>query len=277
MFKFLFIFCFFSITLWAYPTLQKMEDLLSYIKEDNDQTLVVFDIDYTLTMPGEPAFHMALFKQYQSAIKEWIKNLTEEEKFWLAPFIVTKSHSKLIEKETPFLIAFIQQKGIPALALTACPSADISIIGKLVEWRDREFKAMGIDFSKSFPHIAPFMMTNYKGNYECYPGFYEGILFCNFTPFLKTTDLATKGDVLRQFLEHAHWKPEHIIMIDDDSKNLDEIAQVMQEWGVAYTGLHYQGAENVEIPFLSKEAMQHAWGQIIQQIKDEKIHGRGKR
>jgi hypothetical protein len=248
-----------------------MEEILPYVHDANDQTLVVFDIDYTLTMPGEPAFHMALFKQYKLEIKEWIKDLTEEEKFWLAPYIVAKSNSKLIEKETPLLIACIQQKGIRTLALTACPSADISSIGRLAEWREGEFKSVGMDFSKNFAHIAPLTMTSYKEYYGCYPGFYRGILYCNFTPFLKPAELATKGQVLRSFLEHAGWKPEHVIMVDDDTQNLDQVDQVMQEWGVSYTGLHYKGAENINIPSLSEEAMQQAWKQLIQQIKREKI------
>lgn len=261
--------CLFSVSLWAYPSLQKIEELLPYTVGANEQTLVVFDIDYTLTMPSEPAFHMAGFKQYKSSIKEWIKPLTDEEKFWLAPYTIIYGHSILIEKETPDLIKALQKNGIKSMALTACPSGNLQSIGNIAEWRSRQLKAMGIDFEMSFPTITSLVMSSFKEQFGSYPGFYKGILYSNSSPFIKISGLATKGDVLRQFLEQIQWKPQRIIFIDDDLQNLDSVALTMQEWGIAYTGLHYVGAQASAVPSLTEEDIQQAWMRLIKQLQAE--------
>lgn len=265
-----------SATLWGYPAIEKMDQALPYLNAADAQTLVVFDIDYTLTMPNEPAFHMTLFKQYKPSIKEWIKNLTEEEKFWLAPYLVVHGRSQLIEQGTPHLIASLQQKGVKAIALTACPSIELPSIGNLAEWRNREFQAMGIDFYASFPLIAPFQMTSCKEQWGTYPGYYRGILFCNSSPFLKATGFASKGEVLRQFLEKADWKPHRVIFVDDDSQNLDSVGQEMEKWGVSYTGLLYTGAQSIAVPSLSEKQMEQAWMDLTKKMQsDAHIHTPG--
>ena len=256
-------------SLQAYPKLEQLEELLPYIKEANDQTLIVFDINFTLTMPDDPAFHMTLIKQNSARIQQWIKDLTEEEKFWLAIYIVVKGQSNLIEKNFPLLLASLQQKGIKTLALTACPSAYLPSLGQSIELREREFEAMGLHFKRSFPLVSPFSMTNFKGHYGCYPGFYHGILFCNCTRSLDTAGLATKDEVLVHFLEKIHWKPEYIVMVDDEPQNLDHMAQAMQALGVHYTGLHYIGAQTLSAPNLSEEAMHNTWAELIQQVKED--------
>lgn len=256
-----------SNSLWSYHRIEKMEQALPFFSDADSRTLVVFDIDYTLTMPSASAFHMALFQHYKPSIKVWIKNLTDQERFYLAPYIVVQGGSQLIEKNTPKIIAALQQKGAKTLALTACPSLALPGIGPLVEWRRHTFQLLGIDFSSSFPSFSSFTMTQFKEQYGVYPGYYQGILFCNSSPFLKTTGLASKGEVLRHFLETAAWKPAHVIMLDDDSQNLESVGREMETWGVAYTGLLYAGAQTIAIPSLSKEEMEIAWKKLIQMCK----------
>ncbi len=270
MFKYLLVFSLFTFSLWSHEGSHHMQDILPYLENANAQTLVVFDIDFTLTMPSHPAFHLAALKQHKAAAKEWIKQLTEEEKFWLAPYMVMEGRSILIEKEVPALISSLQQKGIKLLALTGCPSENSKSAGSIVESRWKELKILGIDFSTSFPTVAPFAMNHFKEMYGCFPGFYQGILFCNFTPFCKIPGLATKGEVLRHFLEQANWKPEHVMLIDDDIQNLDQMAISMQEWGVSYTGLHYTGGY-LSCSTIDEAEMKEAWMKLIQQLKEEKL------
>jgi len=255
----------------SYPAIQKLDQIFTYLEKADRETLIVFDIDYTLTMPRKPAFHFVLFTQYKSSIKQWTKNLSDEEKFRLAPYLVVYGNSELIETKTPQLIDSLHDRGIKTLALTACPCLDLPGIGNLTKWRASEFQRLGLRFSSDLADFPSLSMQCFKENFGTFPGYETGILFCNSSPFLKTPCLATKGDVLRYFLEEAGWRPNHVVMVDDDEKNLEAMEQTMADWKISYQGLLYTGAQNDSIPSVSQEEMEEAWMDLIHIIQQEKV------
>ncbi|MCE2983293.1 MAG: DUF2608 domain-containing protein [Parachlamydia sp.] len=267
-YKFLICSFFIQFALCAFPKVERMEEILPYIK-DSEQTLIVFDINYTLIMPSDPAFHMAHIKKSSKTIQQWIADLNEQEKYWLSIYLVNHVQSTLIESELPSVLTSLQNKGHKTLALTACPSVELPGIGQTMELRNQDFERLGIHFNQSFPSLAPFRMTEFKDYQGSYPGFYQGILFCNCSRSLKIEDLATKGDVLEHFLKKIEWIPESIIMVDDEPQNLEDMAETMKKLGIPFTGLHYIGAQTQVPPPISQVDMQKRWQEIIQQIKNE--------
>jgi hypothetical protein len=70
--------------------------------------------------------------------------------------------------------------------------------------------------------------------FKKHPIFYKGVL---------STDLEQKGPVIGAFLDKISFKPEKIVMIDDDGAYIRSVKEECFKRGIHFEGYIYQGAK----------------------------------
>lgn len=204
----------------------------------DDNSLVLFDVDYTLLIPNDAILRPCGQLLVNKFIKEILENpfVVPPEKYTQGYFlsqILTQAKSSLVDEKSLPLIKCLQDKKIRTIALTASPAGKLGIIDNMADWRIDELKKFGFDFTSAFPGVQ-FLEFPKREDKEFHPIFKSGILF---------SSKHSKGDILKQFLKSIHWMPSKVIFIDDRLEYLQSVANVLKEMGINFTGFHYIAAE----------------------------------
>ena len=246
-------------TIKEIDTIQQAQEELH--KADN-QTLVVFDVDGTLT---EDFNSWLLFQLYKP------EDLDQEDAAFIrqartsfeiyrnekgAAYVddlttassLLKSKAQLIEPSlTTALINDLQFRGVRVIALTALPAGIFGAIPCGRTWRFETLQKLGIDFNSAFAQ-KQIVLNTLKPQNGDYPMFYNGILFANL--------LNDKGSVLGEFFNQAAWHPSKVLFFDDLKKNIECVEQKMCEIGIPYQGYWYRAAEKLPKPKFDREIAQ---------------------
>lgn len=204
----------------------------------NSDCWIVFDVDYTLTMPT--LIHEN--KNYvvtKESLSKAVADVKDNESFDRAISATLFFPQVLIDKTTPAILDNLRQKG-RVFALTAAVGSE-----KHKQVRSKTLNTMGVDFSKSFSpsEISLDDIKTYAG--QC-PSFSEGILYANG----EMDPANNKGRVLVSFIEKIKKTPSCIIVIDDRKKNLEDIKKSLTNikfLGILYKNLSKYNDAPVEI------------------------------
>lgn len=246
-----------------YECIKELKALKRYIL-DPKETLLVFDVDYTLTHPKEPAFQYATFRAHASYIRAAFDELAPDQKDLFSSLMVFHvTGNDLIEKDTPKLLTEWQKAGCSLIALTACLTTTLND-QCLVKTRIQHLKEHGIDFSKSFPDFTDRAFKHINVNFGAHPHFSQGVLFTN-----GENKQNYKGELLCHFLMGAKKQFKKIILIDDRIQNL---AAVQHSLGfhfpsADYTGLHFLGALDYPSQDVSLEDFKKFVDPIFEEVK----------
>lgn len=189
-------------------------------------TLVVFDVDETLTQPTDTylinehslqakAFKKKLFGQHPE-VKDWNG---------LASIMLQEAPRPLIEPIVVHKIKELEARHILMIVCTGMNTGSYGSLPSLEEWRYNHLKSLG--FQGSYKNLV-FKVNGFNRN----PIFYKGVL---------STDLESKGPVLGAFLDQLKLKPHKIVMFDDDLPCLQSVQQECEKRGIAFQGYQYQG------------------------------------
>ncbi|MDP4155670.1 MAG: DUF2608 domain-containing protein, partial [Bacillota bacterium] len=190
-------------------------------------TLVVFDVDETLTQPTDTylinehspqaeAFKKKLFQQHPE-VKDWNG---------LASIMLQEAPRPLIEPVVVQKIKELEARGILVIACTGMNTGPYGSLPTLEEWRYKHLKSLG--FQGSYGDLI-FKVKGLEQN----PVFYKGIL---------ATDTELKGPILGAFLDQVRLTPHKIVMFDDHLHFLESVQRECEKRGIAFHGYQYQGA-----------------------------------
>lgn len=136
-----------------------------------------------------------------------------------------------VEDETAAIIAALQKKGVPVLALTGrgkdhlhqlpVPHYDLQTL--------KELKSIGVNFAHS---SLPSQLQNLPEPYALQ----EGIFFAGD---------ADKGAYLKAILELSHYTPDRVIFVSKLS-HLTAVEASLKGLGVDFVGIHYTSARHVQ-------------------------------
>lgn len=261
--KFLSIFAVLFISycaLEAIESIHSISEISAYVKEP-EQILIAFDIDDTLTILRDPAFHIPNFrKQHRKVFETIMGSLTPEVEHLAFAFPLVTTPSDLIESETPVWIKEMQEKRMKLIALTAAMSGQVG--GVAIEDRRRsELNRVGIDFSSSFPNLSEITFSHLNPDVlGRYPLFKEGILLANHKN--------DKGSVLIAFLKECSWQPDHVIVVDDRIEHLYAVETALKIFNphIVFTGLHFKGQEGLYQP-IEEKAFRQTWIDMVEQAR----------
>lgn len=226
----------------VYPKLSSMQAvgarieglLAQYPKED---MLVLWDIDFTLILPKEPAFQV----HNRIAYKEHLQSLFRHLDDCTASMVIncmTLFPSQLVDAQAPRVIRSLQAQGIPMIACTASMAGPLPPYTRAEAMRFEALKQEGIDFSESFPHHPDLELSGIKGFLQRSPVLYKGILFCN---GLKNNPC--KGEAVLGLLDALAVHPKIIIFIDDKEHYLNDMETALKGHRpeTAFVGIVFTG------------------------------------
>lgn len=92
-----------------------------------------------------------------------------------------------------------------------------------------QIASLGLDFSTAPPLCSTDFQTDRPTLYE------GGVLFAG--------DYHSKGDILKKFLTLTQDSPSFLVFIDDQRKNVEEVAEAAASLGIEYLGIHFRAVE----------------------------------
>jgi hypothetical protein len=238
----------------------RMQEVCSYLKEADSNTLVIFDVDMVLVQPNDPAFQMANMKRHHAIAKKIMKEMSPEKQVIFLSLMTLKSEPLLLDAQIPQLLDQLNQRGIPSMALTANLTGEFAYIKNMEKWRVNSLRQVGIDFSQTAPYQQSFIFSHlpsFRGNYSTY---LEGILFVNGTS-------CSKGEALLAFLQQARLSPQKIVFIDDREDNLKSVADALEGKSIDYQAFHFVGAKDYPSQILTEEQFESRWQELAKEAE----------
>lgn len=237
---------------------KSLKSFVEYFPNVNKNTLVVFDIDYTIlratTILGTPEWLYHLVQQemltgtnaYNSFAK-WYPIWMKAQKF---------NEVVLMEKNINILLERVKKEAMGYIMLTARhPSTE-----KITY---RQLRKLGINFEDSFS-----ININYHSKFKYSTSYNNNILFSH--------DLNEKSfvfaDWIKQVIEQCdkNHSIKKIIFIDDLEKNVISMLTTVRNIGMEYIGIHYSAGEIYKARFKPNLAERQA-EILIQNYPDIKI------
>jgi len=181
-----------------------ISDAMEELAKADNETLVVFDVDYVLLEPVDRMLQADEFKKIFEFYENERKKLTTEEKHKAnAELFLAKMQP--VEEQIVSLINELQSRGIKTLALTGNNIGKMAHLESLEDHYEQRLLDIGINFKKSWPTLDAMtfktmwsdmrkLNPDYKGKLierEVSPIFKNGLIFTCFAP---------KGKVLEEFL-----------------------------------------------------------------------------
>lgn len=209
-----------------------------YFEASNQDTLILCDIDSTLTTPSNPYFQRQAIQLHNKIYQKYIAHFNKHQLCIFLHLITLQSPSQLLEKEWPIIIQKTQQRGIRILGFTASKMTAIGTkVNRFSSWRHGELLRLGIDFSMGFPGTQLF--HNLDDFDEEHPGIENGIVY--------TGQKIKKGDVLEAIFNTLKWVPKKIIVIDDKIDNIKSCIDVLKHKlpNIQFIGIHYKGVDKL--------------------------------
>ncbi|MEY3197119.1 MAG: hypothetical protein RLZZ59_487 [Pseudomonadota bacterium] len=217
-----------------------IEKTLASIDQD---TLVIFDIDDVLIAPKDQILQTQNKKHLEKLNQKLEESVGKKNADIFYSIIFTQRDNGPVDIKMKDIISHLQSKGIKALALTNCFTGRFGKIESMEDWRYNELKKHGYHFELSWQELQPKTFTELAKNSPM-PVFKNGIVF---------TSAASKGEALKEFLQHAGITPHKIIFIDDKIKHLESVAEIAKSYNIQYIGIEYTAARDISASPLNKK------------------------
>lgn len=205
-----------------------LKQLKPILKQANQETLVIFDVDHVLIMPTDdytlsrPLYRKKLWEKLK-------KKLPEEKSEYLFSIVVSQAKWKLVDNNILQIINHLNYNKIPTIALTSLNTGKLGIINNREDLRIKELSSVGINFTSPFKQNK-IVIHELKGRYG--------------TPMLKDGVILTaeqdKGKVLEYILNNQKYYPKSIIFVDDKLANIRTIENLCKRKKIKFCGIHYR-------------------------------------
>lgn len=222
-------------------TSSNTKKLKEILKESDEHTLVIWDVDGVLLIGRDRIFHSenihsGLNYKYVDHIKNKY-NLTSEQENSFISRILLQRRVFLIDEAILNIINELKSKDIRTIALTQFSVGPFGDIKRIEDWRVEELNELGIKFDSSFKGLAQIDLDKLPKFNSSHPLYKHGVLFCN---------RSDKGKVLGAFLDITYskiqWRPNKIIFIDDKIESLKVVRNELTQRNIDFIGLHYTAA-----------------------------------
>ena len=213
----------------------------------NPETLVLLDIDDTLLIPSQTLGSDVWFLYQVEQHKANGLNRTDAVEKALAEWEALRhlTKVKIVEEGTQAIINQMQQSKCVVMGLTTQGLA-------LANRTKMQLKDLGIDLAKTCPSHDSFYFGNGSPGHTCLQAgvlYREGILFTSGTK---------KGTALLKLLDCIHYRPKHILFINDKLTHLKDVETSVEEAGIEFTGLRYSYSDE-RVNSFNKEIAEIQW------------------
>lgn len=198
------------------------DPIIKELNKADQETLVVFDVDYVLLVPKDlisrPASHELRREEGNGLYPKIEKKVGEDKFMYLLSIKRSQEEMELVDARLSDIVKELQARSVKVIALTSQPYGPFGVIKDEGTLRVEELKKLGLDFRNAFSSLESFTL-NIPSPKDQPPLYREGIIF---------TDLSSKGEALIAFLQKMKWNPKKIIVIDDGRRNLEHIQEALK-------------------------------------------------
>ena len=200
-------------------------------------------------IPKNPLFQ----SQNKAFLKQFRKDMRKKEgQRSLTKFNAQVMQSLPYEAVEEDMVSYVQEllsKNRSAMVLSNGWTGPYGSIQSLEDLMIHNLKHCGYDFSSVWDASfeGKFQDLTQKGKL---PAFKGGVLL---------TAGVSKGATLRAFLKRAGLKPDALILIDDQVKNLKSLEVVAQEMAIPFIGIHYVALKEKKHKPLSPQQAKDQW------------------
>lgn len=216
----------------------KISDLEEEFSKADINTIIIFDIDQTLTEPVDRArqgdVKEIVKKQIQQPLEVMYQKLSPDQKYQIYCERL-KMKQQLVHQKLPNLIDILQSRGIKTLAITLNHSDKTLMDENTEDIIEQRLKSLGINFQKSWKDVDPLEFSLKNNFFEKYerertPEFKNGIIYTCHLP---------KGMFISEFLRKIPQKFSKIIFVDNQKKHIVDVENAIQNLKVEYIGIHF--------------------------------------
>lgn len=233
-------------------TIEKFEALKE--EQIDKNTLLILDVDYTLTQPSNPAFQQANFCLNPQMVKDFVKSVPESVKSEFSNWIATSGEGQLLEEDVPLMIRAFKEKGGRVLIISGLLTGRWKEIPDMMDWRIRNLRRLGIETS-DFGFNQPYQFKEFSSYRGEYPEIKEGVILTN-------GEGVKKHQILAAFLKKVGWQPKKVIFVDDSRPLIEQMADSMKQQGISFIGYEYKGAKLAKPRPIAKEDFEREWANL---------------
>jgi hypothetical protein len=234
--------------------LLKIEDLENILEQGiktqkpND-ILIVFDFNYTLLHPTEPALRKKNIERHKAIFSALLQSLKKEECDRLLSDTLKTASQEVVSEKTPGIIQKFAKTGVNFVVCTGSltktrggNSADV-IIQLLAKC------GITLDSSKfPFKHLNFKEFNEYIGGY---PAYNNGII---------TANRSDKGAVLSAFFKRLTKMPKVVIFVDNNSHKVSDVLKIASNFNdTKFIVCEYKEYANLPAPQISEQDFVKFW------------------
>lgn len=207
-------------------------------------TLVIFDIDDVLITAEDTVFSprgersgikaSCLERLSQEIAIDWSRN---SEWTKVLTIFLRDSKRRIVDKEIFDVLKTIRSNS-NFIGLTSLEVGSHGVIPDMIQWRQNDFKTLGIEFHDGTSMRNQFSLSKDGSSKPC---FVDNVIY---------TDREDKGLILRRWFDYIQrntdredlYRPRKIIVIDDLVKNLSSIAAALESSAIDCEYIHFTGS-----------------------------------
>lgn len=207
-------------------TISYIKEISEAVKNADQDTLVVFDVDNVISAPSDLIGRPKARPVRRAVFKEYEQKYGKDRVVHIHSLYYLRASEEFVEKEIKEIILGLYARKIPSIALTAMGTGKFGNIDDPMHLRVSRLKEKCIVFA--FENLNKRILWDDEAGYEA------GVIF---------SGKQSKGEALQYFLENiAHWKPKHIIFVDDNPEYLNSMSSMCNRLKIKFTGFHYKAA-----------------------------------
>lgn len=239
---------FLMITTTAFANITVISDLSplkNTLKNIDQDTLVIFDVDHVLIMPTDEST-VNRHPYRKKLLKAIEAKLSKEEIKTLYGLTASKAKWQLVDHEILDIFNHLQQNKIDSIALTSIYTGKYGVIDKIENWRIKHLNELGFDFTNLTPMMAKeaTLIPELSNGHDGIPLLKAGVVF---------TAQIDKAIVLEYLLKHYNYYPKTIVFVDDQLSNLESLEKLANKLAIKFHGFHYIAASLLPLPIINKQ------------------------
>jgi hypothetical protein len=227
---------FINFSLAEISTVTSLDPIAKAIKYAPPGTLVIFDVKEVLVTNHDQIVSHSYKSDLVLTKKRILETYGSKKAADLFSIILMQQQLDVVDPHIFDILSDIKKRDFKVIALTSGYTGKYGRIKSREDFRIHMLKEHGFDFSNSFPNIAPVIFKDIEALDPKSPPLYKsGVVFAA---------RVSKGIVLEEFLEHAYFKPNNIIFVDNKRKNLLSVQEFCNSANIKFSGFEYLAVEN---------------------------------
>ncbi len=223
--------------------------------------IVIFDVDFVLTMPRDPVLHVSSLRAYKRDYRALTKKIPKTYIDIAKMYYILQSPQDITDHRMPVLVKKIKGKA-HQIYLTALLTGSFPQVYNAAEWRAFSLASAGYEIYNREKDVA--IYEQFPKHHGAYPKRLGNLVMTN------GEDAGVgKGHLMIAYIREKGLKPSRVIMVDDHAHHLADVRNKLETFypGVEFIGYDYKAAYKVQpIPHEQKKPSRKAFRKALNNV-----------